>query len=561
MHRLTRRHALTSAAGATAAAALPADAVAQALTDLVRITPGPALEPELVTVTDTAMAAWWRTDRPADTTVVLEALDGPEAGQVRELRLEEGRTVHAARVEGLRPGTRYRYELRSGGQRVSLGPATEADPGEFRTLVPPPGPLLARIALLNDIHVGEQVSGQLVGTPAGSLPPAYTGDDYAFRMLQAAVGELRDRPIDLVIANGDLTDRGREDEVRRALAGLRELPFPLLVTRGNHDRRLEGACAADGDCLRVQAFGGQGEGDHVLRSVARVGPRVAVVGLDSCDPTSGDGRLDLGGQAAWLEEQLVALRREGRETIVAFHHPILRETDPPSFSDGVDAGGAEVLAVLGRHEHVRLVVSGHSHRNNLGFDPAIGQRLPFLENGATKEYPAGFALLDVFEGGIMRTFHRPVTDFSREWVRTSAQQIFGFHPTVTRGSLASRAFVTGFASPTLATAQVAPPRTGLRVRALRRRGLGRFLERGLPVDVRVDGARTVVRVQLVAGFGRGSDALLVATGRRRGSGRVRLRAPRPVRRALRRRGRTVPAVLVVRAQGQVVRRAVRLTVR
>ena len=45
--------------------------------------------------------------------------------------------MHVARVGGLRPGTRYRYELLSGGVRQAARNA-EADPGEFTTLVVPP---------------------------------------------------------------------------------------------------------------------------------------------------------------------------------------------------------------------------------------------------------------------------------------------------------------------------------------------------------------------------------------------------------------------------------------
>ena len=224
--------------------------------------------------------------------------------------------------------------------------------------------------------------------------------------------------------------------------------MPLLITRGNHDRRLAGACAPDGDCLRAQAFPPQAVGDGPLKSVRRVGRRLAVVGLDSADPETGRGRLDLAAQPTWLDKQLTHLEAEGRDVIVAFHHPIIPVTEPPGFSDKVDLakGGSEVLDVLASHHRVRLVLGGHTHRNNLGQDTGRGGAIPFLENGAIKEYPAGYALLDVHEGGIMRTFHRPVDDWTRLWTRVSAGQIFGNHAALTRGSLASRAFVLGYRS-------------------------------------------------------------------------------------------------------------------
>lgn len=565
MQRSTRRQALAGAAtSGLALAAASRGAWAQQLTDNLPVIAGPGLEPEVVTVTDTGFAAWWRTEQAGDTTVVLTALDGPQAGARVEHRLEEDQTVHAARLDGLDPGTTYRYELRTNGLQVNLGTNREADPGTFTTLVRPPGELVARIALLNDIHVGETISGQITSVPVvGSVPPSYTTDDYAYKMLEAGIEELRGRPLDLIIANGDLTDRGREDEIRRSLAKLRELGVPLLVTRGNHDRRLEGACASDGDCLRAQAFPQQAVGDATLRSVARVGRHVAVVGLDSADPVSGDGRLDLGEQPAWLDARLTELRGEGRVVIVAFHHPLrpADETTPPSFSDHVDGGRAEILAVLAKHDHVRLCVHGHTHRNNLGFDPGIGQRLPFLENGAMKEYPAGFGLLDVHEGGILRTFHRPVTAFTKTWVRTSAMQISGFHPTVTRGNLASRAFSQPFGGLVLGAGPLTPPAPALRVRTLRRRSIRRFLDLGLAVDVRTPGVRTAVVVQAIASTGSAgtSRPVLVASGRRRGTGRVRLRARGAAPRRLRARRRDLPVVITVTAAGDAVRRRFTLT--
>jgi 3',5'-cyclic-AMP phosphodiesterase len=429
--RLTRREALGAASAGALALALPRAARAVA---------GGGLQPELVTVTQRGFAAWWVTSAPADTTVRLAA----EGGRVRELVLERRRTVHAAVVEGLRPGTRYRYELRSGGRAI---PSSDANPGGFRTLPRLEGDRRATIAVLNDMHVGERCSGTATTVGGQSVPPCFTGDDYAYRMTRAALREVAEARPDLVVGNGDLTDRGRPDEVSRALALLRRPGLPLLVTRGNHDRRFHQGCADDGDCLRQQAFPGRAAGDHALTSVARVGRRLAVVGLDSCDPETGDGRLDLGGQLAWLDAALAGLRREGRLALVCFHHHVANQanaTHPPPLFFGVNAarGGLDALRTIGRHG-VPLVFHGHTHRNYLARDP-LAPNTWFLENGATKEYPAGYALLHVHEDGIVRTFHRPTEAFAREWTRTSAHQVWGRQPDYTRGTLASRSFVLHF---------------------------------------------------------------------------------------------------------------------
>jgi hypothetical protein len=119
-------------------------------------------------------------------------------------------------------------------------------------------------------------------------------------------------------------------------------------------------------------------------------------------------------------------------------------THPPPLFFGVSParGGLHALRTIGSHS-VPLVLHGHTHRNYLARD-ALAPQTWFLENGAAKEYPAGYALLHVHEDGIVRTFHRPVTDFTRAWTRTSAGQVWGRQPDYTRGTLASRSFVLRF---------------------------------------------------------------------------------------------------------------------
>ena len=522
---------------------------------------GPALEPEIVTVTDTSFTAWWRTEAASDTTMFVEALGGPEKGKRRRLKLGTRERIHCARVTGLRPDTRYRYEMWSGGKRISLGRNLMADPGELRTLARPKGRLLARIAVLNDLHVGERCSGTISGDPENSFPPCYTVPDYAYKMVDAALTEVSGLDADLLVANGDLTDRGRDAEISRSLTRLKEADVELLVTRGNHDRRLPGDCAPDGDCLRAQEFPDQEVGDPTLRSVKRIGGRVAVIGMDSCHPDTGRGRLDLGDQPAWLETQLVRLREEGRIVIVAFHHPILAETTPAQIFGPVQEGSTEILAILARHSHVKLVISGHSHRNNLGFDPTIGERLPFLENGAIKEYPAGYAVLDVYETGIMRTFHRPDSDFSREWVNISAKQLNGGQPQMTRGSLTSRAFVTNYSRKDFAGAgTLTPGDTGLGATAPRRIGIGRLLDRGLEIEV--DGYReALATARLLVKFERDGfgETVVLASGSRSGSGRLRLRVDRRARKRLARMKNGRRAMLQVVSSGRVHEQAITLT--
>jgi 3',5'-cyclic-AMP phosphodiesterase len=445
--RLRRRELLMAAGTGAAALALPEWARAQLELPLPGLpvappgmTPQGGLRPELVTVTERGFAAWWPTDAPADTTVRF----GRIGHRMREVTIERGHRVHAASVGGLRPGTAYRYELVSNGKAI---PASSDNPGRFRTLHSPGGRTLARIAVLNDLHVGESCSGTATNLGGQSVPPCFSAPDYAARMVSAAVRAIRRLKPDLLIVNGDLTDRGQPENVRRCLEILRHAHVPLLITRGNHDRVLHGAegCGEDGDCLRTYAFPKRAPGDHALTSVRNVGRRLTVVGLDSCDPETGEGRLDLGNQIEFLDRQLTLARRRKRRAIVAFHHPVTLAANtttlpPVTFGVAMDKGGRDCLDVLARHPHVALVLHGHTHRNYVSYDEQNPHHLPFLENGAVKEYPGGFAMLRVREGGVTRTFHRMTGPFCRDWDRTSAQQYFGHHPDYTLGPLSSRAF-------------------------------------------------------------------------------------------------------------------------
>lgn len=430
--RLNRRELLAAGAGAFAALTVPAPLRALAQGNGVWTDLGlSGLGPELVAATDTTATFWWPTDAPSDTTVRIGS---------QTVTLERDQKVHVARIDGLKPGATYDYALISGGQTQ---PTNIANPGRFTTLVPPTGPRLARIAVLNDLHIGEHCSGTLTNIGDTSIPQCFSTKDYSIRMLSAAVREIRRARVDLVIANGDLTDRGRSDEVRTALAILKRVRKPVLITRGNHDRLFDG-CTDDRDCLKTAAFPGFPKGHHALTSERDVGERLTVVGLDSCDPESGHGDLLHNGQMDYLSDQLRRAARRGRMAIVAFHHPVTPmaiTTALPPISFGVEPqnGGNALAQVMKGQDHVALVLHGHTHRNYVSY--SRGCAAPFLETGAIKEYGGTWALLDVHTDGVIRTTHRVSEPFARTWIQTTADEYEGLYPLYTRGPLSARAFV------------------------------------------------------------------------------------------------------------------------
>jgi 3',5'-cyclic-AMP phosphodiesterase len=142
-------------------------------------------------------------------------------------------------------------------------------------------------------------------------------------------------------------------------------------------------------------------------------------------------------------------RRTATSCARGCHHHITHKaaaTHPPPIAFGVrpDQGGRACLDVLARHDHVRLVVHGHTHRNDVSYDPLCGARLPFLENGALKEYPGGYAPLRVHEDGIVRTFHRPTRRSPARGCARPRGRSGAARPRNTRGTLESRGFVQRF---------------------------------------------------------------------------------------------------------------------
>ena len=98
-------------------------------------------------------------------------------------------------------------------------------PPTVRTLVQPPGELVATIATANDVHFGETECGR-TGDPAtdaiGPILRAEPGDPpYPEVMGRAAVAEMARIDPDAVVVKGDLTDTGLPEEYEAFLDALR----------------------------------------------------------------------------------------------------------------------------------------------------------------------------------------------------------------------------------------------------------------------------------------------------------------------------------------------------
>ncbi|MFI5781995.1 metallophosphoesterase [Nocardia sp. NPDC051570] len=399
---------------------------------------------EVVTVTDRSVILTWTTrarDRagrlrptPADTEVRIAPADG--IGPARPLFLDTRPTAyHYAQVDGLEPGRAYRFEAYSNGRRavsartlVTRRAGSPETTGIFTTLTPPPGRLLRTLALANDLHVGEQTSGLL--TPVLPTGLRHDGAEHPDLMLDALLSDLRlpDRGADQLIVAGDLTDTGTLDQslaVRRRLDAWGELGRDYFVCRGNHDAPQPddhwGAVFHPRQRLTEHEVGG-----------------LRLIGLDTTR-LRGSGGTIVAPQLAHLRDRLAADPQ--RPTLVFGHHPVTSSaavSNPGGPGFILDrATAAQLHTAYRTAPGVFLHHSGHTHRNRLG-RPDSGIDVEFLEVAAAKEYPGGYMLLRVYEGGYMVNFYKTRTEAARRWSTRTRRQYFGLHPDHALGTCADR---------------------------------------------------------------------------------------------------------------------------
>ncbi|HVL63546.1 MAG TPA: metallophosphoesterase family protein [Actinomycetota bacterium] len=405
---------------------------------------------ELVTVTDTQAVLTWLTcaagkPEPADSQVTYES--GSSSGVVKRTKKTP---FHWVLLDDLEPGTTYRYTVSSGGVPA---PPERLNPGLFTTLTPPPGKELLRVAVLADIHIGEKRSGLATSQPF-EFPPAYSSErPYPEVMLTGAVQDIGRHKVSLTLLPADNSSHGERHDLETA----RRLLQPLgryLIARGSHDRPDQytaafSECAPDSDCFRAVFRPGVIPGDEPqhLPQVKRV-RGWTFVGLDSVNLSSGSGSLSA-DQLEWLGEQLeIAARRES-PVVVFFHHPVSEYSTtlavPPAIF-GVPQNEANAFLRLIDGYDVRLVINAHTHRNWISYSPFTG-RTPIVEVGPSKEYPGGYSIFRIYEGGILREWWPTSCGFCRMWRETTRGEYLSLYPLYTQGSLRDRAWVHRFDRP------------------------------------------------------------------------------------------------------------------
>ncbi|MFJ4658419.1 metallophosphoesterase [Nocardia sp. NPDC088792] len=409
---------------------------------------------EVVTITERSAVLTWTTLGPdanpvaTDSEVWLGPADGRTQRQV--CGDSEPTAYHYAEVDGLEPGRGYRFEARSAGVPATPSPAaltllanTPESQGMFTTLTPPPGRLLRTLALSNDIHYGEEVSGII----SGELPPGVRQlpglPPYPEVMLTALLDDLRrpDRGVDQLIAAGDLTAEATPDQVRGVhdhLLAWGAQGRDWFACRGNHDRPHLGAdYASCSPYLDHFDCWGDSFGTRQQLGEYEVG-ELRLLGLDTTELDNSGGTMD----RQQLDRLRTVLRADpDRPTLVFGHHPVTTQSGrsnvagPGFILDA--ANSAELQSLYASTPGVFLHHSGHTHRN-LRTQPDVPIPVEFLEVAACKEYPGGYARVRLYEGGYMLNFFKTRSPEARQWSTRTRSEYWGRWPDYTLGSAADR---------------------------------------------------------------------------------------------------------------------------
>ena len=394
---------------------------------------------ELVTVTDTSFTLTWATTESS-----LGRVSYGTSAKARDLAAEESgqpTRFHYVEVKGLQPGTAYFYGCESGREK---GHRRQLSPGKLTTLTPPPGKLLFTFAIMSDAHVMEDVAGLFV-LPVSWLPPVNQGYTWRYPIHnywqftnEAAVEDINQSPASFTVVTGDLTSWFTEPEFKVVKQILDQLKQPYYVLRGNHDR-----VEKYPEDYFLKVFGlkqGWYSFDH---------QGFHFVCLD-------DNRLSDGFEAfpeeefQWFERDLESHRQ--MPTFVFVHRPI-----GAGWIDVYKEIRGRFLSILSRNPQVVGVFNGHSHRAKMTVAPETGS-LPHIEVPSTKEYPVGYALVRVYQGGFMYNFFETHCDDCREWNDITRGENFHQAPRMLMKSLEDRNVIYHF--PASARVLISPEKFG-----------------------------------------------------------------------------------------------------
>jgi 3',5'-cyclic AMP phosphodiesterase CpdA len=372
---------------------------------------------------DRSMQVVWGDAPPGPVHVVVESVGSSRGGTGRVRHggyLPGGGGPGGLVVDGLGPATTYRVTVTAGGAPGSGG-ASAAWAGRRRTLAPPPGELLCRVATVSDVPLGANRFGLLprLRDRSGLAEPP------PLRCARHALAEASAWSPDLLVVKGDLTDHGWHQEWSLAQRLLTEVRVPVVVATGNHEwsQRREVVAPAplqDAELTWPEPL-------HVVDL-----PGLRVVTVDSSRDSDTRGTF-----ANALPDLLDALAESDRPALVCLHHALDRWPVATKYPAGVpwrEAQGA--LEAIARVKRDVLITAGHTHRNRR----RQAGPLVVTEVASTKDYPGVWAGYAAYEGGIVQTVRRTLHPAALGWTEQTRRAVAGVWGHYAPGRLADRCF-------------------------------------------------------------------------------------------------------------------------
>ncbi|MFC3786830.1 3',5'-cyclic AMP phosphodiesterase CpdA [Sphingopyxis italica] len=192
------------------------------------------------------------------------------------------------------------------------------------------------IAQITDIHIGFDPDN-----------PA----EYNRKRLDEVLDVLIEGPNrpDLLLATGDLTDRGDDDSYRRLVTAFSRCPFPVWPSVGNHDLRAN----------FHTRFTGFDDGNGFVQYTIEL-PELRLVTIDTLEEGRHGGAF-CDRRAAWLDAELAKDR--AKPTYIVMHHPPVESGIEWMNTDPGEPWVASFTDVVRRHSQVRGLICGHLHRS------------------------------------------------------------------------------------------------------------------------------------------------------------------------------------------------------
>lgn len=332
-------------------------------------------------------------------------------------------------VRGLSPQTSYVV-------RLSVGGSVVGRPLRVRTLDPPPGAELFRLATMSDLHIGRNRFG-LRGTMSeakAKLASQFDPDPFPIRCAREGVAEAIQWGADGIVFKGDMVDFSSVEswDAAASVIGPAAVGVPARYLPGNHEANV---------WTQVDAFT---EAAHHNIDLIRVPtawdvPGARLIILNTLRPLRHGGSV--ASQIAGVCDLLADARRQGLPAIVLMHHQLTRGPAPHHPPPGVPRDESrQFVRAMEAAGPPALVTSGHTHRQTRYRIGAVS----FSEVGSPRDFPGVWGGYRIYEGGITQVVHRVEADHAVAWTDHSKWAVFGAWGVWSEGSLPTRCFAIRF---------------------------------------------------------------------------------------------------------------------